>query len=243
MKVRRVYLRLAAVGLLFWSLDAVQRWAYEHRLPEVAERVVRGEGELTRVVMVAGQGLDGAETATSIRDLAAASDRIFAVVPGRVDVVSLLPGGNGYGTSKALELIATSSCEHLIIYLTGHGGGRNFGAVGGLNLTRDGLVSALSSARFKKATVVLDCCWSGEFARSFEDVAFVGSVTLVTSTDAHHPSPYPISFLSPHSYGHTFFKNWQGDADTAFESTNASRRRIQWLFSKEFGLEGELRRF
>ncbi len=242
MKVRRGYILLALLGGLLWAGDVAQRWVYLHRLPQVSARQVQGHGSLTRAVLVAGQGLDGAETATSVRDVAAASRRLRAVTAGQVEVESLLPGGDGYGTARALEAVASSRCDHLVVYLTGHGGGRNFGAVGGLNLRREAFVQALTQASFSRATVVIDCCWSGEFGRSLEGAAFPGPVTLVTSTDAHHPSPFPVSFLSPWSYGRGFFELWDGgEASEAFAATNASRRRLRWLFSPEFGLEGELR--
>jgi hypothetical protein len=165
-KVRRGYLVLGIVGLVLLLLDSAQRWLYLRHPPAiVASRVQGVQGALTRAIMVAGQGLDDAESATSLRDLAAASEALQSRIPGRLEVVSIVPGRPEYSNDRVLQTIRSSSCDHLMIYLTGHGGGRNFGAVGGLNITRDALADTVSEAHFQKATIVTGCsprsldCW------------------------------------------------------------------------------------
>lgn len=81
------------------------------------------------------------------------------------------------------------------------------------------------------------------FLRSFESLDFSAPVTVITSTDSQHPSPYPTSFLSPRSFGHTFFAHWSRSVTVAFDETNASRSRLEWLYDKKFGLQGNLSRF
>lgn len=127
------------------------------------------------------------------------------------------------------------------MFLTGHGGGRNFGAVGGLNLTRDDVARAVASAHFEKATIVLDFCWSGEFGKSFAEYRMPGPVTLVTSTDAHHPCPFPVSFLSPLSFGRMFFDQWSDSPSADLAVVNQRRQSLRRLYPESFGLVGETR--
>ena len=244
MKVRRPFLYLALVGIALFLLDALQRWVYVAYAPVQPESRISGEdGPRTTVVMVAGQGLDDIETATSLRDLESAYQSLLQLNRGRLEVTAITPGRPSYSNEGVVEAVQSARCDRLIVYLTGHGGGRNFGAVGGLNLQRDVLAQALTQASYEEATVVVDCCWSGEFSRSFEGKGFPGKVTLITSTDAKHPSPFPVSFLSPDSFGRTLFEKWEKGSATAFEETNRERARLRWIYGPEFGLVGTLGEF
>lgn len=244
MKVRRQYLYLALIGILMFILDALQRWVYVAYAPVQPESRTLGEdGPRTQAVLVAGQGLDETETATTLRDLENAYQRLALQNRGRLEVTAITPGRSTYSNEGVVDAVKSAECKRLVVYLTGHGGGKNFGAVGGLNLQRDVLARAMIQADFEEAVVVVDCCWSGEFARSFEGKAFPGKVTLITSTDAKHPSPFPVSFLSPDSFGRTLFDEWEEGAEQAFQATNEERRRLRWLYDEKFGLEGVLTTF
>ncbi len=221
-------------------LDAVQKWVYVAYAPVQPESRTVGEGEVrTQAVLVAGQGLDETETATTLRDLDHAYRMLVQQNQGRLEVTAITPGRPSYSNEGVVDVVESAKCSRLVVYLTGHGGGKNFGAVGGLNLQREVLALALTEAEFEEATVVVDCCWSGEFSRSFEGKVFPGKVTLITSTDAKHPSPFPVSFISPDSFGRTLFDNWEkADVEKAFHATNDDRSRLRWLYDEKFGLEG-----
>ena len=239
MRVRRGYLLLGLCGLGLLALDHTQRSLYITQAPVLASEFRQGDkGPLLQAILISGQGLDEAETATSRRDVARCTEALKEYHAGRLQITTLVPGRPDSTSERALELISTRNCDHLVIFMTGHGGGRNFGGVGGLNLTRDAFAKALGRSQFQRATVVIDCCWSGEFARSLEQHSFPGQVALVTSTDASHPSPFPVSFLSFDSFGKTYFENWSGDDAEAFRRTNAQRKKLKWFYSQRFGLLG-----
>jgi hypothetical protein len=189
---------------------------------------------------VAGQGLDEVETATSLRDLAKAQQKLIERTEGRLTITAISPDQKEYSNESVLDAIKALKADDLVLYFSGHGGGKNFGAVGGLNITRDQLAQALCEADFQEATVVIDCCWSGEFTRSFSNQNFPGKVTLITSTDAESPSPFPVSFLSPRSFGRLFFDQWNDGVRGAFEETNRKRAKLEWLYDEKFGLRGTM---
>lgn len=240
---------LVILGLLLVALDSAQRWYYVSAAPALVPAYRRGEASanpLTRAILVAGAGMDEAESATSRRDVQAAS-KALQQRGSALEVVCISPGMPTFCNTGVLGEIQRSDCHHLIVFLTGHGGGKNFGAVGGLNLTRDAVAEAVAQARFERATLVLDFCWSGEFARSFEPLAVRDRIDLITSTDAHHPCPYPVSFLSPRSFGRMLFDDWSQDVQSSLvhhlAPVNQRRRYLRYLYPPEFGLEGELRTF
>ena len=237
-KVRRPFVYLALLGVLLLLFDRTQSWVYLHRAPQIPETYSSGEGAVTRAILVAGQGMDEVESATCRRDLANAVAQLQCHTEGRLIMESFLPGREDYSNASVLAAIERTDCQDLLIYLTGHGGGVNFGAGGGLNLRREALAEALSQARFQRATVVEDCCWSGEFIRSFQGLDYPGEVTLITSTDAKHPAPFPVSFLSPGSFGKMLFDRWEAGPEAAFQQTNAYRKKLEWLYDEKFGLEG-----
>ena len=239
--VRRPFKILALLGLLLYVGNAVQAWVWVHHLPVLNSAKEAGPASLKRTaILVAGQGNDEVEDATCRRDLAYAANVIIAESAGRAEVKTLVPGQPDYSAASLLESIKGKLTDDLIIYLTGHGGGTNFGAAGGLNLRRDQLAEALAKGRFQRAVVVVDCCWSGEFARSFEQQTFPGPVTLITSTDADHMTPFPTSFLSPSSFGRTLFSRWSDGPQAALAAANESRRKWKALYGENVGVEGEI---
>lgn len=239
--VRRPFKILAILGLLLYVGNAVQAWVWVHDLPVLNSAKAAGPAALKRTaILVAGQGNDEVEDATCQRDLAYAANVIIAESAGRAEVKTLVPGQPDYSAASLLESIQGKLTDELIIYLTGHGGGTNFGATGGLNLHRDQLAEALAKGRFQRAVVVIDCCWSGEFARSFQQQTFPGPVTLITSTDADHMTPFPSSFLSPSSFGRTLFSYWRHGPQAALAEANESRRKWKTLYGKKVGVEGEI---
>ena len=241
MKVRRSFLVLAIVGLILLGADTLQRWAYVRFAEKTPRQLSVGrQGPLTAALLVAGQGLDDVETATSLRDISNAHERLVEKTTGRLALTAISPGQTEYSNNGVLEAIRSLQGEELVIYFSGHGGGKNFGAVGGLNIRRDQVAEALGEAEFKSATVIVDCCWSGDFTNSFENRNFPGKVTLITSTDAQHPSPFPVSFLSPRSFGHMFFDRWGQGTRHAFDETNRVRERLDWLYDEKFGLKGTI---
>lgn len=239
--IRRPFKLLALLGLLLYLGNAVQAWVWVHDLPTLTSAKAAGPAALKRTaILVAGQGNDQVEDATCRRDLAYAADVLLAESAGRAEVKFLVPGQPDYSEASLLASIKGVSTDELLIYLTGHGGGTNFGASGGLNLRRDQLATALAGAKFQRAVVVIDCCWSGEFARSFQQQTFPGPVTLITSTDAEHMSPFPTSFLSPSSFGRTLFRFWSKGPEAALTAANRSRRKWKALYGDKVGVEGEI---
>lgn len=138
MRVRRGYLLLGLCGMGLLTFDHVQRLLYVTEAPVLASEFRQGDkGPLLQAVLVSGQGLDEAETATSRRDVARCTEALKQYHAGRLQITTLVPGRPDSTSERALELISTRNCDHLVIFMTGHGGGRNFGGVGGFNLTRD----------------------------------------------------------------------------------------------------------
>lgn len=238
--MRRGYKLLALLGILGWLLNALQSWAYINMPPSLNPRLEQGSGSpLTCSVLVAGAGLDEAEEATGLRDLAAAQQAILETYEGSHRIRTLHPSQPGYSSQLFLDSLAEiESCDRLLVYLTGHGGGINFGANSRFNLSREAIWEALSQVDCKEAVVVVDCCWSGQFAEGLESLEFSQPLTLITSTDAKHPAPFPVSFLSPSSYGRMWFDRLHLGEREAFEATNKRRSWLKHLYPEEFGLRG-----
>lgn len=85
--------------------------------------------------------------------------------------------------------------------------------------------------------VVVDCCWSGEFLRSFADKP---PGDIVSSTDAAHEAPFPTSFIGPTSFGRAFFAALASGLSPkdAVTAVNRSRARWSWLYPASIGTQG-----
>lgn len=239
-KVRRGYLILLGLGFFLLLANEAQTWWYLHWTPPVPALVERTQGStLTCSVLVAGAGLDLAEEATGLRDLAAAQEAILKAYEGRHKIRTLHPGQDGYSPQAFLDAMAeVEKCERLIVYLTGHGGGKNFGANSRFNLTREAIMQAVSEVPCGESVIVVDCCFSGAVSVGLESVSLERPLTLITSTDDRHPAPFPVSFLSPRSYGRMWFDRLHRGEREAFEDTNARRRWLRSFYPQEIGLQG-----
>lgn len=244
MRPRRTFFILAALGLALLLANNLQNWVYIHRAPLIPRVQELGHsGSETLALLVAGEGMDDTENATCLRDLDAAARALSDINSEKIIIKSLHPKQEDYSKETLLKGIAANQSERLVLFFTGHGGGKNFGASNGLNISRQELARAIKAAKFETALVVIDCCWSGEFKRSFDDQAFERPVTLITSTDARHPAPFPVSFLSPKSFGRMYFERLEQGEREAFDLSNSKREGLRWLFPKEFGLVGEYTRY
>ncbi|HIB63565.1 MAG TPA: hypothetical protein EYO33_00185 [Phycisphaerales bacterium] len=238
--IRKGFLWLLAVGFLLLALDFGQRYIYVQGAPR-PEAVVRigDEGPLTYALLVAGAGLDEAEMATGLRDLQYAQRVILQAFAGRKVVRSLYPAQPGFSVEQFEEALkAGEGADHLLIYLTGHGGGFNFGATSELNLRTDRIFEFLSAVKAEQITLMVDCCWSGQFALEMEKHQFACPISVITSTDAKHPAPFPVSFVGPRSYGATWFSFLDRGPEEAFRATNEWRARLQPLYPEGMGLLG-----
>ena len=238
--VRKSFLGLLAVGFLLLAFDFGQRYWYVKGAPH-PEAVVKigDEGPLTYALLVAGAGLDEAEMATGLRDLRHAQRVVLEEASGRKVVRSLYPGQSGFSAEQFEEALREADgADHLLLYLTGHGGGFNFGATSELNLRTERIFELLSTVKVGRITLMVDCCWSGQFALEMEKHQFACPISVVTSTDAKHPAPFPVSFLGPRSYGATWFSYLDRGPEEAFQATNEWRSRLKPLYPEGMGLLG-----
>lgn len=238
-RIRRRYLIAFGIGILLLFADVVQRWIYVQNVPTLSERLEQGKGLENISILVAGVGLDDAEMATGMRDLKTAQQAILGNQPGRNIVYTLHPGQSDYSVDRFRSLVKNAQgAERLLIFLTGHGGGFNFGATSRLNLKNPEVFELLSELKVGSITLVVDCCWSGQFALEMTKHEFKSPVTLITSTDAKHPAPFPVSFLSPKSFGATWFGYLGLGEEGAFQATNRWRKKLKILYPENFGLMG-----
>lgn len=239
-RVRPWFIALAGLGLVLLGFDQVQTWVYLNRLPQLPAYSEKSAGpELTCSVLVAGAGLDRAEEATGVRDLAAAREALLGAYPGSHKTWVLHPESPGYSAQAFQETVQKlPECERVIVYLTGHGGGFNFGANSRFNLSKDAILEQLAEVRCQQLLVLVDCCWSGQFAQGLDQRSFASPLTLITSTDAKHPAPFPVSFLSPHSFGRMWFERLEMGERAAFDATNQRRSTLKSLYPEEIGLSG-----
>ena len=225
------------VTLVF--LDWAQRKAYVAGAALPAARGVwSGQDSCVRALLVSGTWLDDAERATCWRDLRTADAALGRLHKERLRTVVMAPPESHQQFQAACA--ASRPNDELVVFLTGHGGGRNFGC-GRFNLTRQALAEDLRSAHFDRLLVVIDCCWAGEFVRSLGDIE---GADIVTCTDAEHEAPFPTSFLSPNSFGRDF---WDGmtdpvDVESAVAAANRRRRRWARVYPASIGTQGVLAR-
>jgi hypothetical protein len=216
------------------AADASQRWAYVALAPTIQDvGDWRNTDPSVRAILVAGYSRDPAERATELRDLAQARQTLEQLYPSRLRTRSFAPVDSIHRQDAEAALHQVGRRDELVVYLTGHGGGHNFGC-GRLNITREQLAAHLPTCA--DTTVIIDCCYSGEFSRAVR-------ATLITSTDAGHESPFPVSYLGPRSFGSDFFTNWARTRDvaSAFVYTDRQRARWAWLYPSSITTRGELK--
>lgn len=224
-------LLLLLIALALASGDAAQREIYVLAAPALPAEATVGSGSLRGcAVLVIGRVNDAAEEASCRRDLAHALAALPRAWPGSHRVLTA-------GLDRLEPALGRLPPRvPLVLYLTGHGGGWNFGG-----LTRDRLAALLEPIERERILVVLDSCWSGEFALSFERAEFGSPVTLVTSADGSHMAPFPTTFLSPPSFGRAWFSSLARTGNPATAFREASGRFLAVLHPEPLRSPGTFR--